>query len=174
MDCTEETSKQTFKRCPTCKHWKPRTLEFYNRDACRSDGLKSMCKTCSNKRKANHSKRTRGYLNEDYHELKSGIYDELIEKFGGKSDVRIWSGFIDVLTPKYIFEVKRLHNWKHALGQLLVYKLTFPGKTPVAILYAPQESDLFLKIQRIFSSYGVQVYQRVGSLSANTKFSGCT
>lgn len=174
MDCTEETSKQTFKRCPTCKHWKPRTLEYYSKDACRSDGLRSTCKVCVAPQKGTYWDRTCGYGNADYHELKSGIYDELIKKFGGKSDVRIWSGFIDVLTPKYIFEVKRLHNWKHALGQLLVYKFTFPDKTPVAILYAPQESDRFQKIQRIFSSYGVQVYQRVGSLSANTEFSGCT
>lgn len=133
-----------------------------------------MCKICDTKKRSSRWDRSCGYNNADYHELKSGIYEELTKKFGGKSDVRIWSGFIDVLTPKYIFEVKRLHNWKHALGQLLVYRFTFPDKTPVAILYAPQESDLFLKIQRIFSSYGVQVYQRVGSLSANTEFSGCT
>jgi len=173
MDCTEKDSEQAFKRCPTCRHWKPRTLEHYYKDARKLDGLKSSCKSCDSQRKNDYDERTRGYHRTGYHELESGIYDELIEKFGGKSDVRIWSGCIDVLTPKYIFEIKRLHNWKYALGQLLAYRLSFPEKTPVAILYAPQESDSFLKIQRIFASYGVQVYQRVGSLSANTEFSGC-
>jgi hypothetical protein len=42
------------------------------------------------------------------------------------------AGFVDILTPTEIIEVKEVHSWKHALGQVLAYKaaLNDPKRTP--------------------------------------------
>ena len=43
-------------------------------------------------------------------------------------------GRIDVLTESTVFEVKQAHNWKHALGQVLVYGSYFPRRKKEIVL----------------------------------------
>jgi len=45
-----------------------------------------------------------------------------------KSEVKVKAGYIDILTPKEIIEVKNVKQWKNGIGQLLVYKTYFSDK----------------------------------------------
>ena len=38
---------ESWKFCPECKKWFPRTPEFFHKNAARNDGFKSYCKPCS-------------------------------------------------------------------------------------------------------------------------------
>lgn len=48
---------------------------------------------------------------------------------GSKVEVRCDTGFVDIETPAQIIEVKRDRNYKGAIGQIIVYGLSFPTKT---------------------------------------------
>ena len=171
MDCSE---RPNLKKCSVCKVWKPYNSIFFFKDSSRISNLGHRCKVCDGKASRLRKRKAYGYNDPTYHEVKSEIYKEIIDKFGGTQDVNTWGGIVDVLTPSYLFEVKRLHRWKDALGQLLVYRLSFPNHIPVAILYGPKELSDFDRIKQIFSSFGMQAYQRIGNLSANTDVSGCS
>jgi hypothetical protein len=45
-----------------------------------------------------------------------------------KTEVAIKTGFLDILTPNEIIEVKNSKGWKATLGQILVYGLSFPDR----------------------------------------------
>jgi hypothetical protein len=45
---------------------------------------------------------------------------------GARTEVACSGGFVDILTPTELIEVKRGCNWKAALGQVLVYGADFP------------------------------------------------
>lgn len=51
----------------------------------------------------------------------SGYRDRLAAQLGGKTEVAVPGGRIDILTPTEVIEVKRVPQWKAALGQVLVY-----------------------------------------------------
>ncbi len=54
-------------------------------------------------------------------------YQELVSaRLAGRREVQTPAGFIDVLTDKYIVEVKACSDWKHAIGQILVYSEYYP------------------------------------------------
>jgi len=70
----------------------------------------------------------------------------LAQLYGGKQEIkcRQSGGKIDILTDSYIIEVKKVSDWKHALGQLKTYLDDFPnrklafcyfGKKPTNINY---------------------------------------
>lgn len=45
----------------------------------------------------------------------------LAARESGECEVKTPAGFIDVLTPKVLYEVKTVSGWKGALGQVLAY-----------------------------------------------------
>lgn len=47
-------------------------------------------------------------------------------ELGGKIEVEVDIGFIDLLTDDEIIEIKEYSKWKHAVGQILMYSLDFP------------------------------------------------
>lgn len=47
--------------------------------------------------------------------------DQLAHKEGGKTEVQVPSGYIDVLTDTDVIEVKFYKGWKEAVGQVLAY-----------------------------------------------------
>ena len=51
--------------------------------------------------------------------------DKIALEENGKIEVEVESGVIDVLTEFKIIEVKKVENWKHAVGQVLIYSLDF-------------------------------------------------
>ena len=56
--------------------------------------------------------------------------DKIALEENGKIEVEVESGVIDVLTEFKIIEVKKVENWKHALGQILSYSLDFYLENP--------------------------------------------
>lgn len=59
----------------------------------------------------------------------------LAEREGGECEVRTPAGNIDVLTAKYVYEVKVARQWKAALGQVLAYSRAYPDRKPRLYLY---------------------------------------
>jgi hypothetical protein len=54
---------------------------------------------------------------------------------GGIREASNPSGRVDVLTKLYVIEVKKACNWKHGIGQALVYQFYYPDKKPVLFLF---------------------------------------
>lgn len=63
------------------------------------------------------------------------IAQALAEREGGQREVRTPAGNIDVLTAKYVYEVKVARLWKAALGQVLAYAVAYPDHKPRLYLY---------------------------------------
>jgi hypothetical protein len=49
--------------------------------------------------------------------------DKIAEEENGEKEVKVESGYIDVLTDTKIIEVKQVDNWKSATGQVLNYSI---------------------------------------------------
>ena len=61
-------------------------------------------------------------------ELESVIRDKIAIEEKGVVEVKTEVGFIDLLTDTKIIEVKKYHNWKHALGQVKCYGYFYPTR----------------------------------------------
>lgn len=46
------------------------------------------------------------------------------------TEVRVDSGFIDILTPEEVIEVKTIREWKSAIGQVLAYRAYYQDRRP--------------------------------------------
>lgn len=75
------------------------------------------------------------------------------EVFNARIEVRTPAGVVDLVSDDYqmIAEIKRVANWKHALGQILVYSYYFPGKTPFIILFG-EADDKYMDMVREHAS----------------------
>ena len=62
----------------------------------------------------------------NYDNIETKIRARLKNQFGGLIEVLTSAGRIDLLTDGEIIEVKRVSNWKAALGQVLVYSAFYP------------------------------------------------
>jgi hypothetical protein len=60
------------------------------------------------------------------HNLEVEIANSLHKRLGGLTEVSTSAGRIDLLTDDEIVEVKRINDWKAALGQILVYSAFYP------------------------------------------------
>lgn len=58
------------------------------------------------------------------------VAKELRSKEDGCSQVAISTGRVDVLTQSEVIEIKCVTNWKHAIGQAMVYQLSYPERKP--------------------------------------------
>lgn len=86
------------------------------------------------------------------------IRDKLKELYQGEIEVKCNYGFVDVQTENMIIEVKYAKNWKHALGQVLVYAEEFPTKKLGICLFDIEDcSDIVPNITEIYKKYGVQL-----------------
>ncbi|NEP61453.1 MAG: hypothetical protein F6K31_31630 [Symploca sp. SIO2G7] len=63
------------------------------------------------------------------------VQKRLAQSLRGKIEVQCKSGSIDVLTDTQIIEVKKCKDWKHAIGQVLVYQLEYPDRQSRIHLY---------------------------------------
>ena len=64
-------------------------------------------------------------LNDTYNNKQTEklVRDRLSETLNGKVEILCDNGYIDIVTDDEIIEVKHIDNWKHALGQILSYKI---------------------------------------------------
>ena len=63
------------------------------------------------------------------------VQKRLAKSLNGKIEVQCKTGSIDVLTDTEIIEVKKARDWKHAVGQVIVYHLEYPSCQPRIHLY---------------------------------------
>jgi hypothetical protein len=63
-------------------------------------------------------------------------------------------GFIDVLSDTEVIEVKAFDDWKHALGQVLVYAANYPGYGMRLHLFDTAGRDLAM-VARHCARFGV-------------------
>ena len=68
------------------------------------------------------------YMQQLYNKIKkeagfkeSYFRDNLAKKVDGETEVKVVGGIVDVLSDEEIIEVKRIRDWKHAIGQVVVY-----------------------------------------------------
>jgi Holliday junction resolvase RusA-like endonuclease len=83
--------------------------------------------------------------------------DKLAKSLGGQTEVQTVDGRIDILTATEIIEVKTTHNWKHALGQILVYGKHYPYHQKRIHLYGNISEDSLQKAILICRSHNVLV-----------------
>lgn len=70
--------------------------------------------------------------------LECAVRDVLsVRNPAGQTEVHTRVGYIDLLLPTAVVEVKSLANWKHALGQVLAYSSYYPNRRKVIHLYTP-------------------------------------
>ena len=63
------------------------------------------------------------------------VQKSLAKSLNGKIEVPCKTGNIDVLTDSEIIEIKKAKDWKHAIGQVLVYQLEYPDRQARIHLY---------------------------------------
>lgn len=63
------------------------------------------------------------------------IQKRLQRELGGKIEVETEVGYIDLLTDNEIIEIKNGNNWKHAVGQILIYSVDYPNHNIKEYIY---------------------------------------
>ncbi|MDR8727417.1 hypothetical protein [Burkholderia pseudomultivorans] len=81
----------------------------------------------------------------------------------GYAEVHTPAGFVDLLLPSAVVEVKSFIRWKHALGQVLAYSTYYPHHARVIHLYVHGDRKPRLDPQlRVCSQFDVQIkYQNL-------------
>ena len=68
----------------------------------------------------------KSYLPTDVSRAEERVRAALLAEVGGQTEVITAVGRIDILTASEVIEVKRISDWKEALGQILAYSAFFP------------------------------------------------
>lgn len=75
------------------------------------------------------------------------IQTKLQAKYGGVIEVVTAYGRIDLLTNKYIIEIKTYNDWKCSIGQIIVYSMEYPKKKRMIYLFDVPKKNIIDKIQ---------------------------
>lgn len=70
----------------------------------------------------------------------------IVDKIGGKTEVPVQSGRVDILTDEYAIEVEHANKWKQSIGQAMWYGFQ-TEKKPGIILIIKNKSQLKYAIQ---------------------------
>jgi phage anti-repressor protein len=65
-----------------------------------------------------------------------------------KTEVKTLAGNIDILTVNEIIEVKKVENWKHAVGQVLIYSHYYPSYQKRIHLFGETQQSFLAMIKR--------------------------
>lgn len=83
------------------------------------------------------------------------LSDHIATLLNGEREVRCGNlGRIDVLTPKYIIEVKKAAHWIKAVGQLVVYSEYYPNRQKLLWLFGEGSSN-DEEIKRLCAKLGI-------------------
>lgn len=82
------------------------------------------------------------------------IQTKLQKKYDGEIEVKTKSGNIDLLTDKYLIEIKDYQNWKHAVGQLMVYSMYHTNKKKCMYLFNVENNNT-KEIKKICKIYDI-------------------
>lgn len=98
------------------------------------------------------------------------IQKQLHLELGGKIEVEVDVGFIDLLTDNEIIEIKEYSNWKHAVGQILMYSLDFPKhKKRIHLFNVKDDDKQKLLLERKCKKYDIIITYETNGLNANCK-----
>lgn len=61
--------------------------------------------------------------------------NRLAAMLGGTREVPTLAGRVDVITDNHVIEVKNAADWKHGIGQVIVYSFYHPEKKPALFLF---------------------------------------
>jgi hypothetical protein len=92
-------------------------------------------------------------------QLERNVIEAYCKQVKGVTEVPTGAGRIDFLTESELIEFKLAHNWKHALGQLLVYGFYYPNHDLVLILVGSQSKYYCQEAKKHCSRFGVTVRQ---------------
>ena len=87
-------------------------------------------------------------------QIEKKIQSILYEKHGGKIEVETEYGYIDLLTDTEIIEIKNGENWKHGMGQIIVYGEYYPKHQKRLHLF---DININNKINEICKKYDIIV-----------------
>lgn len=89
---------------------------------------------------------------------------QLAKSIDGLTEFPCPDGRIDILTEKYLIEVKVAPSWKHAIGQCLVYSHYFPYRQPVIFLIG-EDAEFYANAAKTHcQKVGIQVCTSVKDL----------
>ena len=83
------------------------------------------------------------------------VQSKLQDKYKGEIEIETEFGNIDLLTDKYIIEIKTYDNWKCAIGQILVYSLKYPNKIKMIYLFDVPNKHKINAIKKICKNYSI-------------------
>lgn len=81
----------------------------------------------------------------------------LKSELGGHTEVPCAAGFIDILTPTEIIEVKKIKDWKCAVGQVLVYGKYYPSHQKRIHLFGKFHTSFLSLIKEHCASFDIVV-----------------
>uniref|UniRef100_A0A6G6ADR0 KilA-n domain-containing protein n=1 Tax=Borely moumouvirus TaxID=2712067 RepID=A0A6G6ADR0_9VIRU len=81
---------------------------------------------------------------------------DLQKKYKGQIEVKTKSGRIDLLTDKYLIEIKDYYDWKNAVGQLMVYSTYYTEKIKCIYLFNVGTNDT-KEIIKVCKKYDIVV-----------------
>jgi len=90
-------------------------------------------------------------------ELEKDVQLNLQSSIGGILEVRTLAGTIDLLTADQIIEVKRVNDWKSALGQILVYGQYYPSHQKRIHLFGESQESYLSMVRKHCSKFKVVV-----------------
>lgn len=84
------------------------------------------------------------------------VQKKLQKKYGGEIEVPTKIGNIDLLTDDSIIEIKTYDNWKHAVGQIIMYSKFYPNKDKYICLFDANDKDVKM-IKKLCSEDNINV-----------------
>lgn len=93
-------------------------------------------------------------------DIRNKLVTQLKKKFGEdqvKTDVKTDAGYVDILTPAQIIEVKNAENWKSAMGQILAYSVYFNDKSLRIHLFGNRPRASWTVINDVCGRFNVTV-----------------
>ena len=67
--------------------------------------------------------------------------DQAAVKLGGKTEVRVPNGRVDIVTEEFAIEVEKASNWKESIGQCLWYSLQTNKRPGIVLIVADEKRD---------------------------------
>lgn len=94
----------------------------------------------------------------------SKIQKILHKKYGGVIEAETPVGNIDLLTDKFLIEIKNYSEWKHAIGQLIAYSYCHKTKTKILYLFDVPNKNIMETIRDICDEHDIHVreYKEIG------------
>ena len=85
------------------------------------------------------------------------VQKQLNDEIGGKMEVSIPPGKIDILTNSQIIEVKLVKNWMKGVGQLMIYGQHFPNHEKRLHLFGKAKNSIKKMIETHCNSLKIKV-----------------